>query len=230
MKNILFLILVFIFCNSQKLLAQEENYEPIKVTDTLEESRSRSDVRKDERTEKKQETKQEESARTELEKKKDMLNRFRIGVNDISIQIGAITSLSMSATVGYMVVKNRLELGAGPLFFYQHVRYDNGYTQNYFIYGGAVYARGFVYRGLNLEARYVIANRPSYYDASRRVNVNHLLLGAGYVQPIGKIAFFNVSALFNVIKSKESIYQGTFSSNFPLIINLGFSFGLGGKD
>ncbi|MFN8283240.1 MAG: hypothetical protein U0U67_08480 [Chitinophagales bacterium] len=230
MQKILFLVLCFAFLANGKLLAQEENYQSIKVTDTLNEVRDRYDERKEERAEIKKLSKQEESARTAMEKKKEMLNRFRIGINDISIQIGAITTLSMSATVGYMVVKNRLELGAGPLFLYQRVKYTNGYTESNFVYGGAFYARGFLYKGINLEARYVLANRPSYYDASQRVNVNHLLLGAGYVQPIAKIAYFNVSALFNVINSKQSLYQGTFSSNFPLIINLGFSFSLGGKD
>ena len=230
MKNILFLLIAFVFFSTEKLFAQEEIYQPIKVTDTLYENTNKSETKKLDRSERRKELKEQENARTEEEKKKEMLDRFRIGLNDISIQIGAVTTLSMSATVGYMVVKKRLELGAGPLFIFQRVRYTNGAAQNYFVYGAAAYARGFLYKGINLEARYVLANRPSVYDASRRVNVNHLLIGGGYVQPVGKIAYLNISALFSVINTAESLYQGTFSNNFPLILNLGFSFGLGGKD
>ena len=105
MKNILFLLIAFVFFSTEKLFAQEEIYQPIKVTDTLYENTNKSETKKLDRSERRKELKEQENARTEEEKKKEMLDRFRIGLNDISIQIGAVTTLSMSATVGYMVVK-----------------------------------------------------------------------------------------------------------------------------
>ena len=212
------------------MVAQEENYQPIKVTDTLDESMSKSDIRKEERTEAKKLSKQEEGARTELEKKKDLLNRFRVGLGNIGFGFGAVTYFSATPTIGFMVIKKRLEIGAGPILLYQRNKYSNGFVQQFFVYGLDIYARGFLYKGIYLQARYDLVNKPSYYDLSRRINVSHFFLGAGYVQPIGKIGYFNVSALFNVMNSKESIFRGTFSDSFPLILDIGFSFGLGGKD
>ena len=230
MKNILFLLIAFVFFSTEKLFAQEEIYQPIKVTDTLYENTNKSETKKLDRSERRKELKEQENARTEEEKKKEMLNRFRVGVSDISLQFGAITVVSMSATIGYRVIKKRLEIGAGPIFLFQSVRYSNNYREKSFVYGAAIYARGFVYKGLNLEARYVLANRPSYYNYYQRVNAHHFLIGAGYAQPIGKIGYFNASVLFNVINSVQSIYPKILGNNIPLVLNFGFSFGLGGKD
>ena len=127
-----------------------------------------------------------------------------------------------------MVIKNRLELGGGPILIYQHIRYSSTYKQSYFVYGADIYARGYVFKGAYLGASYDLVNKPSYYDLNQRLNVHHLLLGAGYAANMGGIGTFNASLMFNVLNNKESIYRGTFG-NFPMILNIGFGFGLGGK-
>jgi len=73
-----------------------------------------------------------------------------------------------------------------------------------------------------------LVNKPSYADLDKRINVHHLLLGGGYAAPIGKIGVFNIAVLFNVLNNSESIYRGTFG-DFPMLLNMGFAFGLGGK-
>ena len=128
-----------------------------------------------------------------------------------------------------MVIKNRLELGAGPIFIYQRVRNSSYGAVSFFVYGTDVYARGFLYKGLYLEARYDAINKSSYYYLNRRLWVHHLLLGAGYAAPIGKIGVINASVLYNVLNNRESVYRGTFSDKVPLIVNIGFGFGIGGK-
>ncbi len=215
-------ITTLLFCLTFTIsYAQDEIYEPIQIQDTItreteKETSTTSDTKKN--------TKVKDDAITELDKKKELLNRIRVGLGNINIQIGAITFISIAPTIGYMVIKNRLELGLGPILMYQRIRYTNGFTQSAFVYGGDLYAKGYLYKGLFLQARYDIVNKPSNVDLNRRLNVHHLLLGAGYTQAMGKVGFFNASVLFNVIRSNESIYRGTFGDNFPLMLDFGFSF------
>ncbi len=222
MKQFQLFILIILLCFSgYKLQAQEEVYErPAVIIDTLKEDKPSS---KNEKTKQ-----QKDDALTALEKRKEKLNRLRIGGN-FGLQFGNYTYVNISPTVGYMVIKNRLELGAGPIFIYERYRFSNTYSVHFFVYGPDIYARGFLYKGLFLEARYDLVNKPSYFNLDRRLWVNHLLLGAGYAAPIGKIGVINVSLLYNVLNNDESIYRGTFSDKIPLIVNIGFGFGVGGK-
>ena len=218
-KHIGIFLLVFGF--STAIYAQEEIYEkPAIVIDTL--GGSPAKVRNDKGKEVK------ETAQTAEEKRKERLNRLRIGGN-FGLQFGSYTYINLSPTAGYLLAKNRLELGGGPIFIYQRYRYTNLYSYSSFVYGVDFYARGFLYKGLYLEARYDPINKPSYYIANTRLWVHHLLLGAGYAAPIGKIGTFNISLLYNVLNNKESIYRGTFSDKVPLILNMGFGFGIGGR-
>ena len=220
-KYSLFLLLIVLLISVKVSVAQEEVYEqPAQIIDTLE---TEEKVSKDTRSKE-----QKEDALTELEKKKEKLNRLRLGGN-FGLQFGNYTYINVSPTAGYMVVKDRLELGGGPILIYQRFRFSNSSAISFFVYGADVYARGFLYKGLFLESRYDLVNKPSYYNLDRRLWVNHLLLGAGYAAPIGKIGVFNISLLYNVLDNDESIYQGTFSDKVPLIINMGFGFGIGGK-
>lgn len=222
-KSYLLLLFIFICLNNAKLFAQEEIYDqPVRVIDTLDRSSTKN------REEKVNVKPAKEDARTEEEKRKDMLNRIRVGLGNFGFQFGTYTYIQATPTIGFMAIKDRLEVGAGPILIYQRIKYTTTYSESYFVYGVDIYARGFVYKGAYLESRYDLVNKPSYYDANKRVNVNHLLLGAGYAQKIGKIGSFNASILFNVLNNTESIYRGTFG-NFPMLLNLGFNFGIGGK-
>lgn len=218
--KILFLLLLFLL-PATRMLAQEEVYDkPVQIIDTI-----GSEATKQESPKVKE---QKDDAMTAEEKRKERLNRLRIGGN-FGLQFGTYTYINLSPTVGYMLAKNRLELGGGPIFIYQRFRYSSYYAYSFFVYGADAYARGFLYKGLYLEARYDPVNKPSYYNTDRRLWVHHLLLGAGYAAPIGKIGVFNISLLYNVLNNSESIYRGTFSDKVPLIVNMGFGFGLGGK-
>lgn len=209
--------------------AQEENYQPVQIIDSLDNISPPPASVKEKPKAKPEEKKENEDAKSALQKRKDNLKRLRFGGN-FGLQFGSYTYINLSPTVGYMVVKKRLELGGGPIFIYERFRdyyYNNAYS--FFVYGPDVYARGYIWRGLYLEARYDLVNKPSYYDIYNKIWVNHLLLGAGYAAPIGKIGSFYISAMFNVLNNKESIYRGTFG-NFPLILNMGFGFGIGGRE
>lgn len=225
MKNqFLFIFFVLSIMSSHKLLAQEEIYDqPIIIRDTLENT---SRNRNDNKTEKIEV--QKDDAKTELEKKKEMLNRIRVGLSNFGFQIGTYTTLQATPTISFMAIPNRLELGIGAVLAYYRVNDGYNLAQSFFAYGADIFARGYVYKGLFLAAQYDLINKPSYYDAYKKVNVHHILLGAGYAQAMGKIGYFNTSLLFNVLNNEESFYRGSFG-NFPLIFNIGFTFGLGGK-
>ncbi len=219
------LCIAFLCLIAQNAFAQEEIYDkPVRVVDTLENT---PDGSPEENT-RSAKTKEQQNAQDAMEARKEKLNRLRIGGN-FGLQFGTYTYINVSPTVGYMVVKDRLELGTGPIFIYQRYRYSSSYALSFFVYGADAYARGFLYKGLYLEGRYDPVNKPSYYNLDRRLWVHHLLLGAGYAAPIGKIGVFNISLLYNVLNNRESIYRGTFSDKVPLIVNMGFGFGIGGK-
>lgn len=216
-----FIFFVLFFISSHTLLAQEEIYDqPIIILDTLEKTNNSQGKEKI--------TVQKDDAKTEIEKKKEMLNRIRVGLSNFGFQIGTYTSLQGTPTISFMAIPNRLEVGVGVVLAYYRIRFTNNTSQSFFAYGANIFARGYVYKGIFLAAQYDLINKPSYYDAYKKVNVHHILLGAGYAQPMGKIGYFNTSLLFNVLNNEESFYRGSFG-NFPLIFNIGFTFGLGGK-
>ncbi|HMY23434.1 MAG TPA: hypothetical protein PLL59_06205 [Chitinophagales bacterium] len=224
MQKFYLLLYVAFFMSGSHLFAQEEIYDsPIRIMDTLERN---PDSKKGK--EKPDKIDVADDAKTALEKKKEMLNRLRIGGN-FGLQFGSYTYINLSPTLGFMAVKKRLEVGAGPIFIYQRFRYTNFTSYNFFVYGADVYSHGFLYKGLYLEARYDAVNKPSYYNLDKRLWVHHLLLGAGYAVEVGKVGVFNISLMYNVLDNQESIYQGTFSDKFPLILNMGFGFGVGGN-
>lgn len=214
----------FLFCG--KGFSQDEVYEPGIIVDTLK-SNTPAPSAKEQRQIAKKEEKERDDAKTALEKKKDKLQRIRIG-GSFGLQFGTFTYVNISPTIGYMAIKDRLEVGAGPIFIYERYKYTPFDKISFFVYGPDIYTRGYLWKGIYLEARYDLVNKPSYYDFNRKIWVSHLLLGGGYAAPIGKVGFFNISALFNVLNNNESIYKGTFG-NFPLILTFGFGFGLGGK-
>lgn len=219
-----FIIISFvsIMCfTSKHIMAQEEIYDqPVQIIDTL--NNTEKPVKDDKIKPEK------ETAKSDIEKRKERLNRIRVGLGNFGLQFGTYTYIQATPTIGYMVINNRLELGGGPILIYQSIRYSSGFRQSYFVYGSDIYARGFLYKGIYLGASYDLVNKPSYYDLNRRLNVHHLLLGAGYSANLGEIGSFNASLMFNVLNNRESIYRGTFG-NFPMILNVGFGFGLGGR-
>lgn len=217
------LTLGILFCVFAK--AQEERYnEPSSTYDTL-----RQEVVKEKssyNTNTKNNTYAEDDELTDAKKKFD-LSKMRIGGN-FGLQFGNYTFINLSPTFGYLFWKDRLELGAGPIFMFQSFKY-NGYRYKTILGGADIYTRGYIWKGLFLQAQYDLINKESYYKPDTRINVSHFLLGGGFSTPISNIGVFYVNALINVIDGPESVYQGTFG-DFPLILNIGFGFGMSGRN
>lgn len=224
------LFLSVLFCTSVSLKAQEEIYQPTTIRDTVITNNIGSapteSTKKDQQTDKKQA--QDEDARTKQEKKLARLRHLRLGGN-FGLQFGSYTYINISPTVGYLFLKDRLEAGAGPIFIYEHYRFSNTVSYNFFVTGMDVYAKGYIFRGLYAMAQFDLINKPSYVYYDKRVTVPHFLIGAGYSVPMGKVGYFNLQAMFSVINNSETIYRGTFG-NFPLLFTMGFSFGAAKQD
>ncbi len=164
-------------------------------------------------------------------------SRARIG-GGFGLQFGNVTQINLSPQFGYYVIKDKFLVGGGVNFNYFSQRNTQTYTingVNYYsapfrslFYGGNAYVQYNVWRGLNVYGQYVLINKDSYYY-DKRVNVSHLLLGGGYNVPMGNAGQMNIMLLYDVINSNESVYQGTFNSSLPLILQVNFGFGLGGR-
>jgi hypothetical protein len=164
-------------------------------------------------------------------------NNFRLGGN-LGLGLGNVTFVDISPTFGYFVIPQKLQVGIGTKFIYYNSRFSYSYIDAFgnivtvppyktFIYGGGFFSNYTIWQGLFAHAEFEMINKDSYFDINKRVNVPHLLLGGGYMQPIGRSGNFFIAALFNVLDSDESLYTGTFG-NLPLIIRTGFGFGFPG--
>jgi hypothetical protein len=226
-QTFLFILLNFVIISFS--LAQEEIYDNSnKNNNRIETSEElpkddNTTIRNNKRTNN-NEIEEDEKENEEESTKKFDPSKLRIGGN-FGLQFGSYTYVNLSPTVGYLFLKDRLQLGAGPIFIYQSIRYTNNFRQKSFVYGADIYARGYVWKGVYLQAQYDLVNKESYYNFGQRLNVHHLLLGGGYAQPIGNAASFYISMLYNVINNDESVYQGTFGK-IPLILNIGFGIGI----
>ncbi len=157
-----------------------------------------------------------------------------------SMQFGDLTQIELSPSFGYYAI-DRLLVGGGFKFLFLKVKdglylgdiggspvFSNG-TKDV-LYGPSVFTQFTVWDQLYLHAEYELINKEPVYDLTNqdRINVSHLLIGGGYAVPVGNSGNFYISALFNVLDTKESIYEGTFGT-FPLILRMGFGFGVSGN-
>jgi len=172
--------------------------------------------------------------------KKWQWSRARIGGN-FGLQFGDVTYLDLSPSFGYYVIEDKLQVGLGFKNVYLNQKHDQYYYYNGILYlspayrtylfGPSIFSNYNIWRGIFVHGEYELINKEPYfpqrYDKDR-INVSHLLIGGGYTTEIGRAGNFYISALYNVLDGDESIYEGTFGS-FPLILRLGFGFGIAGK-
>jgi hypothetical protein len=185
---------------------------------------------------------QKAESKTEKEKtgKWDWEN-FRVG-GSFGLGFGPQIFLDISPSFGYFIQPGKWQVGIGTRFMYWNQRdtlaFFDPLSGRTFLsapfktafYGGSVFSNYNVWNGLVVHGEVEMINR-QYYNVGiedyERIWVPHLLVGAGYMQPIGSAGNFFILALFNVLDRDESIYAGSFG-NLPLIIRTGFGFGFPG--
>lgn len=129
----------------------------------------------------------------------------------LGLNFGTITSIQIDPVVGVHLDRSRmLSVGLGPSYsYFRDNRYSPPFSMN--AYGARVFTRfrpieqAFLHAeflGLNLEPHYSFDQ-----DFSRRW-VPHLLVGGGYVIPLGERSSFYLQVLFEVLQDPNSYYAG----------------------
>lgn len=143
-------------------------------------------------------------------------DRISVG-GSFALSFGNITYIGVSPVVGYSITP-KWTAGLGMSYYYWR---DNVYNYENSIYGGLVFTRYIVYKGLFLEGNFELNNQYAYYtNPSEREWIPSLLLGGGYSSSMGENSAFYISVLYDVIQNINSQYYG-----IP-VIRAGFGFGL----
>lgn len=129
----------------------------------------------------------------------------------VGLSFGTVTAIQLDPLIGYKVdPKGKLSFGLGGSYWYFR---DNRFPTPYDFkaYGYRTFGRYRVIEQAYLHAEFlhmnVEANRfASFSEIKPRIWVPHLLLGAGYVQPLGERSSFFIQVLFDVLQDPNSIY------------------------
>lgn len=129
----------------------------------------------------------------------------------IGLSFGTVTAVQLDPLLGiYLDHKRKFSTGLGPSYsYYRDNRYVPAYEQSN--YGYRIFTRYRVIPQAYVHAEFLHVNtQPFYYFDNQigRIWVPHLLLGAGYVQPIGGRTSFYIQVLFEVLQDPHSIYYG----------------------
>ncbi len=140
---------------------------------------------------------------------------------DIGLQFGSITYVNLSPIVGYKLTE-RLGIGLGPMYAYLNDKRFTGYEYTANSYGGRLFGQYMVIENAMAYSEFSMVNSDVIDDITyvqKRVNIPSLLVGGGYVTPIGDASSFNIMVLFNLIEDRFSYYEN------PIIragVNVGF--------
>lgn len=127
----------------------------------------------------------------------------------VGLAFGTATSIQLDPLVGYKIDQNnKLSAGVGlSYWYYRDSRWAPPLEQNG--YGYRIFSR---YRPLEqfyAHAEFFHLNGQVYRFADRstvRLWVPHLLLGGGYVQPLGGNSSIFFQVLFDVLQDPNSVY------------------------
>ncbi|MBZ0205520.1 MAG: hypothetical protein K8H89_04300 [Flavobacteriales bacterium] len=142
----------------------------------------------------------------------------------IGLSFGTITAVQLDPVVGiYLDRPRKVSAGLGPSYTYYQ---DNRYSPPFELssYGYRVFTRYRVIEQAFLHAEFLHMNTESYYNFNNdlgRIWVPHLLVGAGYVQPISSSSSFYLQVLFEVLQDPNSIYYAT-GPIFSAGVGIGF--------
>lgn len=149
-------------------------------------------------------------------------DRFFFGGN-LGLQFGSATYIDISPLVGYKITP-KLHAGVGATYMYYKYK-DAYFNYESSTYGGRVLGRYYPIESLFAHVEYEVLNikMPSTvsgqnYDKYIRQNIASVLVGGGYVQPIGSNASMMLMILFNLNEQQYSPYTNP-------IFRVGFSAG-----
>jgi hypothetical protein len=128
----------------------------------------------------------------------------------IGLNFGTVTAIQLDPLVGVHLDRNRkFSSGLGlSYWYYRDGRWNPPIEQN--AYGYRVFSRYRVIEQAYLHAEFLHLNAEriigTFEMRQQRIWVPHLLLGAGYVQPLGSGSSIYLQILFDVLQDPNSVY------------------------
>lgn len=151
------------------------------------------------------------------EPKERIRDKIFVGGN-FGLQLGTSTYIEVSPLVGYNITP---KLSAGIGVTYQYFHYNDGYYNlETNVYGGRLFGRYLINNYLFVHAEYEYLNLEAFdFYPRRRVDVESILGGGGYMQRFGRNSALVAMILYNFTESVYTPY------NNP-VIRMGVIFGL----
>ncbi len=136
----------------------------------------------------------------------------------LGAQFGEQTVINISPVVGYRITE-KIHAGIGVTYEYFHYRRDF-YDLETNIFGGSVFGRYYFTKNLFGHGEFEYLNLEAFdYYPTRRVDVESLLAGGGYIQRFGQNSGILIMLLYNFTESQYTPYQNP-------IIRIGVNIGL----
>ena len=148
--------------------------------------------------------------------KKNFLDKVFVGGN-LGFQFGQQTVADVSPLIGYKIT-DKIAAGIGVTYQYYsiHNRYYDFQTN---VYGGRVFGRYYFTDYLFGHVEYEYLNLEAFDFNRRRVDVESLLAGGGYMQRFGRNSGIVAMILYNFTETAYTPYTNP-------IIRIGFVIGL----
>jgi hypothetical protein len=145
-----------------------------------------------------------------------IIDRMFTGGN-LGAQFGTVTFIEVSPLVGYRFT-DKISAGIGATYQYYHYR-DQTFDLETDVYGGRVFGRYLFTDYLFGHVEYEYLNLEAFDFQRRRVDVESLLAGGGYIQRISDRVGIVAMILFNFTESVYTPYTNP-------IIRVGVNFGI----
>ncbi len=140
-------------------------------------------------------------------------DRIFVG-GSLGLSFGDYTFIEVAPIVGYKIT-DALSAGVGGRYSYVNVNDQFlGYSYNYNSYGGSLFSRFIVYKGIFLAAEFEANNFEVFrlidpingVFTTDRAWIPSLLLGGGYMQNAGGKVSVYLSLLYDVLQDPNSPY------------------------
>ena len=161
-------------------------------------------------------TKKVDRKREVEERKQGWKEKTTYGGNFQVFFFGQTTFIYLAPTIGYLPFK-KLNVGVGGVYSYRSdVQQGGRYSQS--IFGGHSFAHYMIVPNLSIMAEYDKLNQPDWYSgvAGKKVWVDYLLVGLGFIQPAGDKLAFHSSLMYNLTPHRLSIYRSNFILQFGI--------------
>lgn len=148
--------------------------------------------------------------------KERIIDRMFFGGN-VGAQFGTVTFAEISPLVGYRFT-DKIAAGIGATYQYYHYK-DPNYDFETNVYGGRIFGRYLFTDYLFGHLEYEYLNLEAFDFQRRRVDVESILGGGGYIQRISNNASIVAMILYNFT---ESVYTPYSNPIIRIGVNIGF--------